>query len=218
MTYYLSPKNPVIRNTSPENQQSTCLSFVITDTFELKVSIFRKQFRGIQEANPALLNQVIWEFHNSYFRFSQNVADLPCRCDSSSSLWGFFQAAFSSAPSEDGTRHCFPSPQERLSGLTSQPCRLGFHSPLWLQLLFLPDLTASCHRIGNLGAQTHLPVQASGSPVLYPCTSKNDPREEKVPTFLSKAWSIINSNGGDFRKRNVTTQRNHSTYFIFFKN
>ena len=86
MTYYLSPKNPVIRNTSPENQQSTCLSFVITDTFELKMSIFRKQFRGIQEANPALLDQVIWEFHNSYFRFSQNVADLPCRCDSSSSL------------------------------------------------------------------------------------------------------------------------------------
>lgn len=86
MTYYLSPKNPVIRNISPENQQSTCLSFVITDASELKMSIFRKQFRGIQDANPALLDRVIWEFHNSYFRSSQNVADLPCWCDSSSSL------------------------------------------------------------------------------------------------------------------------------------
>ena len=58
----------------------------------------------------------------------------PCRCDSSSSLWGSFRAAFSSAPSEDGKRHCFPSSQERLPGLTPQPCRLRAHSPFWLQL------------------------------------------------------------------------------------
>ena len=112
-----------------------------------------------------------------------------------------------------------------LTGAASRPDTpaLQAQSPLSIlapapQLLFLPDLTASCHRIGNLGARTHLPVQATGSPVLHPCTSKNDPGEEKVPTYLSKAWSIMNSNGGNFRKRNVTTQRNHSTYFISFKN
>lgn len=120
-----------------------------------------------------------------------------------STIWGWNEALFS-LPTGAPSRPDIPALQAR------RPLSALF------QLLFLPDLTSSCHRIGNLGAQTHL--QATGSLVLYPCTSKNDPREEKVPTFLSKAWSIINSNGGDFRKRNVSTQRNHSTYFILFKN
>ena len=109
--FIFKKKNPTMRNTLPENKKSTCLSFVITNTSELKMSVFRKQFCGIREATPALLDWVIREFPSSLFRSSQNVAGPrgcgmsppPPREDPSG-------AAFSSAPSEEGARHRLHSP------------------------------------------------------------------------------------------------------------
>lgn len=115
-------------------------------------------------------------------------------------------------------RHRFHSPQEQLPGRTPQRYRLGPLSPFWLNLLFLSEFTASHHRMGNLGSQTHLPVRGHQEhPGLHPFTSKKYLREEKLPTFLSKAGSVMNSNRGDFRKRNVTAQRNRSILFNIYQ-
>lgn len=129
--------NPIIQNISPENQKSTCLSFVIVNKPELRINLFGR--RPCWHGESRSLLSVLGPWGGSQFPFLP-VARPPVSVRPLASLRGSSWAAAPAAPAEKGlgavhTDHAVASWPDTRAGL--QAAELGSHSAFWLDV-FLP--------------------------------------------------------------------------------